>query len=371
MASRSFWVGRRVLVTGHTGFKGAWLCAWLRELGAEVTGVGLAPDTSPSLFEAAGLAERIDSRLGDVRDRERLAHLLQDARPEIIFHLAAQALVLEGLSDPLATFESNVIGVANLLDASRRLPDLRAVLVVTSDKCYRDPGHACEEDDALGGRDPYSASKACAEIVTEAYRQSYFGPERGVGLATARAGNVIGGGDFAPGRLLPDLIRAYSTGCPAELRQPTAVRPWQHVLDALAGYLLLAERLAADPVQHGGAWNFGPAHDVLWTVACVAGALADGLGGGRWERARGTLPAETPVLRLSSERARRRLGWRPMLDTGEAIAWTAAGYTALLATGRTDWLPQQIRRYETMLERAGCEPASLVDRSVEILHASA
>lgn len=366
MASRSFWTGRRVLVTGHTGFKGTWLCAWLADLGAEVTGIGLPPATEPALFAAAGLASRIDSRIGDIRARHRLARLVRQARPEIVFHLAAQALVIEGLADPLTTLQSNVLGTANLLDAARDAPDLRTIVVVTSDKCYRQVGRPCTEDDSLGGEDPYGASKACAEIVAEAYRHSYFA-RKGVGLATARAGNVIGGGDFAPGRLLPDLIRAYRAGRPAELRRPSAVRPWQHVLDALAGYLRLAERLHADPGAYAGPWNFGPLPEELWTVACVADAVAEALGRGSWRQAYGLLPPEMPILRLSSEQAERRLGWRPQLDTGEAIAWTVAGYTVLAQTGGTDWLLEQIARYEVRLAGTGYP----LGRSPETVHAHA
>ena len=335
-------------VTGHTGFKGTWLCHWLYELGAEVTGIGLPPATEPSLFEATGLAHRIDSRIVDVRARGRLAAALRDADPEIVLHLAAQPLVTRSLQDPLATFQSNVMGVANLLDAARCLPSLRAVVVVTSDKCYARPERPCREGDPLGGHDPYSASKACAEIVAEAYRACFYPPSAGIGLATARAGNVIGGGDFSPGRLLPDLMRSFAAGETAYLRHPAGVRPWQHVLDALSGYLLLAERLAADPAAHATAWNFGPDQDPSWTAARIAAVAAERFGGGGWHRAASDLAPEVPTLLLCSERARHRLGWRPRLSTEEAVAWAVDGYRALLRGRSTGWLIDQIRAYEAM-----------------------
>ena len=214
-ARQLFWSGRRVVVTGHTGFKGTWLCSWLAGLGAKVTGIALPPATEPSLFALSDLGGRIDSRILDVRSRERLRQALAEVEPEIVFHLAAQPLVLTSLQDPVATFQTNIQGVVNLLDAARLLPDLRAIVVVTSDKCYLCPDRRCRESDPLGGHDPYSASKACAEIVVEAYRSCSFPPEQGIGLATARAGNVIGGGDFSPGRLLPDLVRAFAAGQPS------------------------------------------------------------------------------------------------------------------------------------------------------------
>jgi CDP-glucose 4,6-dehydratase len=343
-----FWSGRRVLVTGHTGFKGTWLCHWLASLGAEVTGIGLEPTPGPSLFMASRLDRRIDSRILDVRARGPLADLLATCRPEIIFHLAAQPLVLTGLEDPLGTFETNVLGVANLLDTARRLTSPRAIVVVTSDKCYLRPDQLCREGDALGGHDPYSASKACAEMVVEAYRSCFFPPEHGVGVATARAGNVIGGGDFSPGRLLPDLMLAYLTRQPASLRNPQAIRPWQHVLDALSGYLLLAERLWDDPAPHAGAWNFGPDQDLCWTAAEVAEAAAERLGAGIWRLAEGAVPIEVPTLLLSSEQAQRRLGWRPRLATADAVAWTVDSYRELLLKGETGWLADQIEAFEAL-----------------------
>ena len=358
MVSGAFWRGRRVLVTGHAGFKGSWLCAWLARLGAEVTGAGLAPEGKPSLFEAAELAGRMRDHRLDVRDLDGVRRLLAEAAPEVVFHLAAQPLVLASVREPVATFASNVMGTVNLLEAVRGAPSVRAVVVVTTDKCYRDhDGAPCGEDAPLGGSDPYSASKACAELVAAAYRATFLAEAR-VGVATARAGNVIGGGDMAPDRLVPDLVRAaLGGGRPAVLRYPHAVRPWQHVLDALAGYLLLAERLADDPATYAGGWNFGPDEAAeAWTVGRVAEELLRALGGDRRAAvayAAGAPRHEVAVLRLSAARARERLGWRPLLPLPEAIAWTAEGYGRLLrhsggsAGGDTRWLDEQIGRYET------------------------
>lgn len=348
MVNPTFWSGRRVVITGHSGFKGTWLATWLAELGAQVTGIGRPPTGALSLFAASDLPDRIDSQFADVRARGHLASLLGKAQPEIVFHLAAQPLVMQSLQDPVTTFQSNVLGVVNLLDAVRRLPSLRAIVVVTSDKCYLRPDRRCAEGDPLGGHDPYSASKACAEIVTEAYRSCFFPPERGTGLATARAGNVIGGGDFSPGRLLPDLIRAFVAGQPAALRHPGGVRPWQHVLDALAGYLVLAQRLAVNPASFSTAWNFGPSQDAVWTAAQVADAAVEHFGDGAWQAVASDSSIEVPMLLLSSDQAHRWLGWQPRLQTEDAVAWAVDGYRALLQQGDTRWLVRQIHAFEAL-----------------------
>ena len=345
MANPEFWSGRRVVLTGHTGFKGTWLATWLVELGARVTGIALPPATDPSLFALSGLGARIDSRIADVRARRPLAEHLREAEPELVFHLAAQAQVSRSVDDPVTTLQTNVMGVVNVLEAVRRLPSVRAVVVITSDKCYQRPDRRCAEGDPLGGSDPYSASKACAEIVAAAYRACYFPPDAGVGLATVRAGNVLGGGDFASGRLLPDLMGAFARGEPAELRHPGGVRPWQHVLDALAGYLTLAERLVANPASFSTAWNFGPEEDRSWTAARIAEIAAQRFGGGTWRAIASDPALEAPTLLLNAELARRWLGWRPRLTVEQAVLWAVDGYRALLQGGGTAWMIDQIRAH--------------------------
>ncbi len=324
----SFWRGRRVFLTGHTGFKGAWLALWLHKLGAEVSGYALLPPTQPSLFEGARISELVTSIMADIRDLPRLTAALRDANPELVFHLAAQALVRRSYADPIETFSSNLMGTVNLLDAMRSCPSVRAAVVVTSDKCYENRGleRGYVETDPLGGFDPYSSSKACAEIATAAYRRSFFGD--GPAVATARAGNVIGGGDWAIDRLVPDAVRAYCSGQPVRLRYPYATRPWQHVLDPLAGYLLLAEKLLEGEVC-AEAWNFGPADDHVAPVAQVVEALARKWGRDRaWEQDSGRHPHEAQLLGLDAGKAHTRLGWAPHLDMAQTIDWTAEWYLA-------------------------------------------
>jgi CDP-glucose 4,6-dehydratase len=302
-----FWHGRRVLVTGHTGFKGAWLTLWLHALGAEVTGFSGPPPTTPSLFELARVGGLCADRRGDVRDADAVAGAAGDA--EVVFHLAAQPIVRAALEDPAGTFSTNVLGTAHVLGAARDA----VVVCVTSDKCYAPGPGPHREGDPLGGRDPYSASKAAQEHVAASYREAL-----GVRVATARAGNVIGGGDWGRDRLLPDLIRARDSGTPVTLRHPDAVRPWQHVLDPLAGYLRLAERLA-DSADYADAWNFGPpgAETVRWVVDQVCE---------RWPLDVRVTPAgdgvEAPALRLDASKAREQLGWEPRLATSEALVAT-------------------------------------------------
>jgi CDP-glucose 4,6-dehydratase len=362
MLSETFWRGRRVLVTGHAGFKGSWLCAWLTRLGADVTGVGLHGGEELTLFEVAGLGEVVRERPVDVRDADELREAVVDAAPEVVFHLAAQSLVLKGVRDPLGTFATNVMGTANLLDAVAGVRTARAVLVATSDKCYRDGDLICDEDGPLGASEPYGASKACAEHVAEAYRTTRLGP-LGVGLATMRAGNVIGGGDAAEDRLIPDLVRAHVDGRPAVLRRPDGIRPWQHVLDALAGYLMLAERLWLDPDGFAGPWNFGPDLRGSTTVRELATSFAAVLGGPALEEAAGPSPHEAATLRLSAAQARRRLGWIPRLSLDETVRWTAQGYARLIEDGGTDWLLQQIDRYAARLADAAPPVPAEADRA--------
>ena len=321
-----FWRGRRVLVTGHTGFKGAWLCRMLAVLGAEVTGIALDPEPGPNAFAALGVADVLaaDHR-ADIRDGATLARLVHDARPEVVLHLAAQALVGRGHGDPAGTFASNVTGTIHLLEALRGLKGVAAALIVTSDKVYRNEelGRPFVEADALGGEDPYSASKAAAEIAVASWRASF--PTALPPLATARAGNVIGGGDFAATRLIPDLVRAQLAGLPLVVRRPDATRPFQHVLDVLRGYLMQAEALAAGSAPP--ALNFGPRDGEIRVrdVLALWGDVA-------WGAAEGPLMPEATCLALDSMLAGRALGWQPVLDTPRAIAATAAWYAAWRAS---------------------------------------
>jgi CDP-glucose 4,6-dehydratase len=323
-----FWRGRRVLVTGHTGFKGGWLCLWLRELGASVTGFAAAPPTEPSLYAAARVSEGVEERRGDVRDASAVWAAVEEARPEVVVHLAAQPLVRRSFEDPLGTYEANVMGTAHVLEALRGAPDARVAIVVTSDKCYepRADGAPCREDDPLGGTDPYSASKACAELVTASYRRAFPG---GPAVASARAGNVIGGGDWATDRLIPDAMRAALAGDELVVRHPEAVRPWQHVLNPLSGYLVLAQRLWDDPAA-AGPWNFGPDPADELPVRAVADRVCELWGEGlAWRAGDGEGPPETHVLRVDSAKARERLGWTAAWDLDDGLAATVDWFRAV------------------------------------------
>jgi CDP-glucose 4,6-dehydratase len=332
------YVGRRVLVTGHTGFKGSWLCLWLRSMGAEVAGYALDPDTNPSHWQALGLRIALDTR-ADLRDREALAATLGDFQPELVLHLAAQPLVRRSYQDPANTFATNVGGLVNLFETVRGCPSVRAMVNITTDKVYEPPSPPCgyREVDPLGGHDPYSASKACAEIISASYRRCFFRPTGGsrdpLRLATARAGNVVGGGDWAEDRLVPDLVRAIQAGQPLRLRNPTATRPWQHVLEPLSGYLELGRRLlAGEDVDQ--AWNFGPATRDCLSVREVVDALAR-----HWpeidvDSAPPPHPHEAGQLVLDSSAARERLGWMPVWDATAALARTATWYRDFLVDGQ-------------------------------------
>ncbi|MBI5845622.1 MAG: CDP-glucose 4,6-dehydratase [Deltaproteobacteria bacterium] len=330
----SFWKGRRVLVTGHTGFKGSWLVLWLSDMGADVTGYALAPPTAPSLYETAEAGVGVESVEADIRDLDALARAFADARPEVVFHLAAQSLVRPSYDDPLETFTVNVMGTANLLDAARAAGGVSALVSVTSDKCYenREWLWPYRENEPLGGHDPYSASKACAEIVTASFRRSFFGDPTAPSVATARAGNVIGGGDWAKDRLMTDLLTAFSTGKCSEIRNPSAIRPWQHVLEPLSGYLMLAEKLAEKGRDYAEAWNFGPEASEAATVGAVADMAAALWGdGASWSHDQGFHAHEAHLLKLDATKARIRLGWKPRMDLKEALSLTVKWHKALLS----------------------------------------
>src|SRR6266446_3873476 len=326
MVRREFWRDRSVFVTGHTGFKGGWLATWLVDLGARVVGYGLSPDTTPSYFVRCGLAERVTSHVADVTDLAALEAAVAAARPSVVFHLAAQSLVRRSYAAPVGTFATNVLGTVHVLEAVRRTPSVEAVVVVTSDKCYenRERPQGYHEDEPLGGHDPYSASKAAAELVAAAYRRSFFA--RGPRLATARAGNVIGGGDWAEDRLVPDLVRAQAVGTSLALRSPDATRPWQHVLECLHGYLQLGARLVEGKREFASAWNFGPAPEDNRTVAMVLEGLRAHWPDLRWHNGKVDTLHEAQLLYLDSSKARNSLGWRPVWSLNETLVATATWY---------------------------------------------
>lgn len=327
-----FWRGKRVFLTGHTGFKGGWLSLWLNRLGAEVTGYALDPPTNPNFFTVAKITDLVEDRRGDLRNSEQLSAALRQARPELVFHLAAQPLVRASYADPVETFSVNVMGSVNLLEAVRGCRSVRAVLNVTTDKCYENRGQTAgyREDEALGGHDPYSSSKACSELVTSAYRRSFL-HGAGVALASARAGNVIGGGDWAEDRLIPDSLRALTAGVPIRIRHPQAIRPWQHVLEPLCGYLLLAERLYRDGLPFAEAWNFGPDQQDARPVREVVAELCRCWGGGEVVIDSGTHPHEAGLLSLDSSKARQRLDWRPRWSLATALAQSVTWQRAWLS----------------------------------------
>jgi CDP-glucose 4,6-dehydratase len=349
MVNAGFWKGKRVLVTGHTGFKGSWLTLWLRDLGAEVTGFSDVVPTDPALYDLAKLSADCRDLRGDVVDAKALRAALASSGPEIVFHLAAQPLVRASYRDPAETWRVNVMGTLNLLDACRAQPSVKTIVVITTDKVYENAGHGnpFREDDPPGGHDPYSASKAACEILCTSWRRSFVEPADGhpVGLATARAGNVIGGGDFAAERLVPDLVRAKIGGTTPLLRYPRAVRPWQHVLEPLSGYLLLAEKLHGDARAFSTAFNFGPDKGDFRTV----GELADGMCRAldtRWDHEKVPQPHEAALLRLDSSRAAERLGWTPRLAFPDTLRWTSGWYAEWMRGGDARALTLgQIREY--------------------------
>jgi CDP-glucose 4,6-dehydratase len=348
----AFWRGKRVFLTGHTGFKGSWLVLWLERLGANITGFALPP-SSPSLAAPAGIEQRITSVHGDIRDQAALSRAVDAADPEIILHLAAQALVRLSYSQPVETFATNVMGTTHVLEAARQAPRVQALVSVTTDKCYanREWVWPYRETDALGGHDPYSASKACAELVTAAWRQSFLSAPRPgkplLAVATARAGNVIGGGDWSLDRLVPDCIRAFAAGQTVQIRSPHSTRPWQHVLEPLCGYLLLAEQLWINGQDFAEAWNFGPPMDDVQPVSRIVQRIAEAWGDGAWHITEGPHPHEAEFLAVDPSLARARLGWIPRLKLESALDWTGHWYKQHIAgIDAARLVAADIERYE-------------------------
>lgn len=344
----AFWAGKRVFLTGHTGFKGSWLSLWLQRMGAELTGFALAPPTTPALFDEARVAAGMTSIIGDIRDREVLARALVAADPEIVIHMAAQPLVRASYDDPVGTYATNVMGTVHLLEAVRQAPGVRAACIVTTDKCYenREWPWGYREDEAMGGYDPYSNSKGCAELVTSAYRRSFFAGG-GAAIASGRAGNVIGGGDWATDRLIPDILRAVEQGEPVLIRNPLAIRPWQHVLEPLSGYLVLCQALWNDPQPAAEAWNFGPRDDdarpVQWIVERMCALWGDGAD---WTRDESVQPHEANYLKLDISKARAGLGWQPRWSLGEALESIVAWHRAWRSgTDMHDYCHRELARF--------------------------
>lgn len=328
LVSADFWKGKRVFLTGHTGFKGSWMALWLKKLGAEVTGFALAPDTEPSLYREIEKELGIKSIIGDICNFELLNKTMLEADPEIIFHMAAQPLVRYSYDHPLETFQTNIMGTANLLEAARKIKNLKSIVVITTDKVYENAEWAWSyrENDVLGGHDPYSSSKACAEIVTTAMRKSFFSKPESPGVATVRAGNVIGGGDWALDRIVPDVMAAFQKQQTVKLRNPNAIRPWQHVLEPLGGYLTLAQKLFVAPSSFASAWNFGPFVDNAVTVADLVSLLSKKWPGGKWEIDPGKHPHEAFYLKLDSSKAKHHLGWNSVLNIKRTTEMTVDWY---------------------------------------------
>lgn len=355
--NRFFWKGKRVILTGHTGFKGSWLSLWLQRLGAEVVGYALAPPSQPNLFSLANIDKGMVCLTGDVRDLDAVTRVMKQQAPEIVIHMAAQSLVRYSYEQPVETFATNTMGTVNVLEAVRQATSVRVAVIVTSDKCYenKERMQGYQEHDPMGGYDPYSSSKGCAELVTAAYRNSFFSGQgsQGVAVATARAGNVIGGGDWAQDRLIPDTIRAFLGGRPVKVRNPAAVRPWQHVLDPLSGYLSLIERLWEKGREYAEPWNFGPDQDdakpVNWVVEQIHNLWGEGV---KWEYDQGQHhPHEAGILNLDSSKARTRLGWLPRLTAETSLQWTVEWYKEYKSKSDLRLLTEnQIDSYQGLLQ---------------------
>ncbi|KAF0835976.1 CDP-glucose 4,6-dehydratase [Methylovorus glucosotrophus] len=353
----SFWRGRKVFLTGHTGFKGGWMSLWMQSLGANLKGFSLEPPTSPSLFEIASISDGMTSDIGDVRDLARLTHSLQTFQPEIVFHMAAQPLVRYSYKNPVETYATNLMGTVHLLEAVRHTPSVKAVVIITTDKCYenREWAWGYRENEPMGGFDPYSNSKGCAELATAAYRSSFFNPENfshhGVAIATVRAGNVIGGGDWAGDRLIPDILMAIEKGSPVTIRNPNAIRPWQHVLEPISGYMQLAERMISDGPTYSEAWNFGPndndARPVSWIVDRMVNIWGNGAS---WQIDNSEQPHEATYLKLDISKAKTKLQWQPRINLDQALEWIIDWHKAYL-DGRSmqDVTKQQIMQYQHLI----------------------
>ena len=357
LVNEQSWPGRRVLVTGHTGFKGGWLSLWLHEMGAKVCGFALAPPTDPSFFVQTRLGDLLRNVEGDVRDATAVDAVVADFRPEVIFHLAAQPLVRASYAEPVETYATNIMGTVNVLDACRRLPGVAAAVCITTDKCYenREWAWPYREIDPMGGYDPYSSSKGAAELVIAAYRRSYF-TDRGTAVASVRAGNVIGGGDWAEDRLIPDVVRALLAGKRPLIRAPRSVRPWQHVLEALSGYLRIAERLLDGDRTVATAYNFGPSDDDARPVAWVVERLLAAWGADGWDQPAGEQPHEAVLLRLDTSKARADLGWRPVLGLEPALGKVADWHRQVAGGGDArDISLTQLKEYQHLSGKSALE----------------
>lgn len=351
--NHSFWRGKRVFLSGHTGFKGGWLALWLSEMGAEVHGYALAPSTGPSFCAVTGLVDRLaSSTIADIRDAAALGNALHAAAPEIVFHLAAQPLVRFSYAAPVETYAVNVMGTLNLFEAIRNTAGVKAVVNVTTDKCYENREHNTPyaEEEALGGHDPYSSSKACSELVTSAYRRSFL-DRQGVALASARAGNVIGGGDWSADRLIPDFLRAIDAGHPLSIRYPNSIRPWQHVLEPISGYLQLGERLYTQSSAFAEAWNFGPEEADSRPVEWLVDSLCARVPGASWQREEAPQLHEAGTLKLDSSKAKQRLGWRPRWALDQTLTHTVDWHLAWRnGADMCEFSLQQIAAYESAME---------------------
>ena len=352
---KSFFTGKKVFITGHTGFKGSWLCLWLHKLGAEIHGFALDPPTTPSLFELSGISELLETHhIGDVRDAAVLTDAIHRAQPEVVIHMAAQPLVRDSYKIPVDTYAVNVMGTVHLLEAVRTCPSVRAVVNVTTDKCYenREWVWGYRENEPMGGFDPYSSSKGCAELVTAAYRSSFFHTNQGVAVATVRAGNVIGGGDWAADRLIPDIVRSLLAGEPVRIRNPHAIRPWQHVLEPLSGYLQLAQFLCEHGVEYAEGWNFGPADEDAKPVEWIVKRMCELQGkGARYEIDAGVHPHEAHYLKLDCSKAKMRLGWQPRWDLNKALTYIFDWITVYSAGGDIrQCCLEQINSYENAIQ---------------------